>query len=223
MSIRVLLCDDHPLLREGLRTLIAGQDDIELVAEAADGEVAIMHAQQFKPDVVVMDMSLPKLNGALATVQIKKMLPDTKVLALTVHAGKSYLRQFFEAGANGYALKNTANDEFIRAIHAVAEGKVYIDPALSDLVVSRIVKDSKNESLPGGPALSEREEQVAKLLAQGYTNKEIAEDLEVSVKTVETYKARALEKIGVQTRAQLVRFGIRKGWLEEEEGISSVP
>jgi DNA-binding NarL/FixJ family response regulator len=221
MSIRVLLCDDHPLLREGLRNLLAGQEDIELVAEAADGEVAVVYTEQFKPDVVVMDMSLPKLNGALATEKIKKMRPQTQVLALTVHAGKSYLRQFFEAGATGYALKSAASDELIRAIRTVAEGKIYVDSALTDLVVSRLVKDAKAEAQLGGPALSDREEQVAKLLAQGYTNKEIAEELQVSVKTIETYKSRALEKIGVQTRAQLVRYAIRKGWLDEEIGESS--
>jgi DNA-binding NarL/FixJ family response regulator len=222
MSIRVLLCDDHPLLREGIRNLLAREDDIELVAEAADGEVAVAYAKQYQPDVILMDMSLPRLNGALATERIKQNQPATKVLAFTVHSGKSYLRQFFEAGASGYALKNTPGDELVRAIRAVAEGKTYVDSAIADLVVSRLVRDNGPGPQSGVTPLSDREEQVARLLAQGFTNKEIAARIEVSVKTVETYKSRALEKIGVTTRAQLVRYALRKGWLDEETSESSL-
>ena len=219
MTTRILLCDDHPIVRDGLRTLLNSQDDFQLVGEAADGLTAVELAKQLQPDVVVMDMSLPKLNGALATQQIKAVCPQTQVIALTVHDDKSYLRQFLEAGAAGYVLKSTASSELIEAIRMVASGQNYLDPAMNQAIVSRLVRRPRSSELAGGAPLSEREEQVVQLLAQGFTNKEIAKQLTVSVKTVETYKSRALEKLDLRSRADLVRYAVQKGWLSDSGNI----
>ncbi len=210
--IRVLLVDDHRVLRDGLRALIEGQADLEVVGEAGDGPAALGMVERDRPDVVVMDFTLPGMNGVESTALLKGAHPEVKILALTVHEDAGYLRRFLQAGASGYALKQTPAEELFRAIRTVASGGSYLDPALA----------GKLGPPPGGAtgagsaekvALSERESAVVKLIAQGYSNKEAGALLGINAKTVETYKARSLEKLGLRSRADLVRYAIELGWL----------
>ena len=213
-KLRVFLADDHAVVREGLKSLVNAQPNMEVNGEAADGRTACQMVQELQPDVVVMDVSMPEMNGARATVQIKQECPNVKVLALTVHEDKGYLRQLLEAGASGYVLKRAAAEELIHAIRTVAAGGIYLDPALAGTLVSNFVRKPGKEAAEKGD-LSEREEEVVRLLARGYSNKEIASQLTLSVKTVETYKARSLEKLGLHSRADLVRYAVQRGWLQD--------
>jgi two-component system response regulator NreC len=214
-KLRILLADDHAVVREGLKTLINAQPDMEVVGEASDGLGVWEQARDCRPDVVIMDISMPQLNGAAATAQIKQHDPDVKVLALSVHEDTGYLRQALEAGAAGYVLKRAAADTLIQAIRIVAEGGVYLDPLIAGKVASSLV----GRPIVGGEApaaeLSEREADVIRLIAQGYSNKEIATQLGLSVKTVETYKARAMEKLKLDSRVAIVRYALQRGWLQE--------
>jgi DNA-binding NarL/FixJ family response regulator len=213
-SLRIFLADDHAVVREGLRSLIDAQPDMEVTGEAADGNAACELVPDLQPDVVIMDVSLPGMNGALATAHLRETCPQVKVLALTVHEDKGYLRQLLEAGAVGYVLKRAAAEELIRAIRTVAGGGVYLDPALAGTVVGGFVRKPTGKSVPEGADLSDREAEVVRLVAAGYSNKEIAGRLALSVKTVETYKARSLEKLGLRSRADLVRYALGRGWLQ---------
>ncbi|MDB6033708.1 MAG: DNA-binding response regulator, partial [Verrucomicrobiales bacterium] len=205
-KIRIFLADDHAVVREGLKTLVQGQPDMEILGECADGKTAVQKVQELKPDVAVLDISMPGLNGALATRQIVQNTPTTKVLALTVHEDRSYLRELLDAGAAAYILKRSAADELIRAIRMVAGGDLYLDPSLAGKVVASLV--GKTTSGPNGnrSELSDRETDVVRLIAQGYSNKEIAAKLNVSIKSVETYKTRSMEKLGLRSRTDFVRF-----------------
>jgi DNA-binding NarL/FixJ family response regulator len=212
-KLRVLLADDHNVVRAGLRALIDAQADMEVVAEAADGEDACRLATELCPDVAVLDVSMPLLGGAQATERIVRGRPETRVLALTVHEDRSYLQQLLGAGASGYLLKRAAADELIHAIRAVARGGTYLDPGLTGKVLGGLVGRNLQAGSPAGVALSDREEEVLRLIARGHTNREIAARLDVSVKTVETHKARAMEKLGLDSRAAIVAYAIRWGWL----------
>lgn len=214
-KLRVFLADDHVVVREGLRALINAQPDMEVTGEAADGREACERVPQLLPDVVVLDVSMPELSGAEAAVRLKGECPQVKLLALTVHEDKGYLRQLLEAGAAGYVLKRAAAEELIRAIRAVAAGGVYLDPALAGKVVGGFVRKPSGKAPQGEDKLSDREAEVVRLIAAGHSNKEIAVQLELSVKTVETYKARSLEKLELRSRADLVRYALRRGWLQE--------
>lgn len=211
--IRVFLVDDHMVVREGLKTLISAQPDMEVVGEASDGERALELVRESTPDVVIMDISMPKVNGIEATAQIKQACPAVQVLVLSVHDDTSYLRQLLAVGASGYILKHTAADALIQAIHMVANGGVYLEPSLADHVVARYVRRPTMTTELLGTALSERETEVVQGVARGYSNKDIATQLSLSVKTVETYRARAMEKLGLESRAALVRYALERGWL----------
>jgi DNA-binding NarL/FixJ family response regulator len=212
--VRVLLVDDHAVVREGLKALINSQTDMTVVGEADDGVRAIEAAQRLMPNVLIMDLSMPNMGGAEATLSVREKCPDVKVLALTVHAERSYLRQLLSAGASGYVLKRAASEELVRAVRVVAAGGVYIDPTVAGSIVEEYL-DGPPEAEPSASALSEREHDVVVRIARGYTNKEIAADLELSVKTVETYKARVAEKLGLRTRVDIVRWASRNGLLKE--------
>jgi len=212
--VRVLLADDHAVVREGLKALINSQTDMTVVGEAADGLQAIEGARRLRPNVLVMDLSMPNLDGAEATRQVRQQFPEVRVLALTVHAERSYLRQLLAAGAAGYVLKRAAGDELVRAVRAVAAGGVYIDPSIASAVVEEFL-DGEEAAEPDADALSEREGDVLRRIARGYTNKEIAAELQLSVKTVETYKARVAEKLGLRTRVDIVRWAAKQGWLSD--------
>jgi DNA-binding NarL/FixJ family response regulator len=213
-KLRVYLADDHAVVRAGLKALIDGQPDMEVRGEAGDGRTACQQVLELRPDVVVMDVSMPGLNGAQATAQLKETCPGVKVLALTVHEDKGYLRLLLEAGASGYVLKRAAAEELIHAIRMVAAGGVYLDPALAGKVVGSFVRAPAGKSVPAGGDLSDREAEVVRLIATGHSNKEIASRLCLSVKTVETYKARSMEKLGLDSRAGLVRYALQRGWLQ---------
>jgi DNA-binding NarL/FixJ family response regulator len=212
-EVRVFLADDHAVVRGGLKALIGAQPGMVVVGEAADGLEACALAPALRPDVVVMDVSMPGLSGSLATERLRRECPGVKVLALTVHEDRGYIRQLLTAGASGYALKRAAPEELVRAIRVVAEGGMYLDPAVAAKVAGGFVKQAARDAAAG--ELSEREEEVARLTAAGHGNKEIASRLDLSVKTVETYRARALEKLGLKGRAELVRYAAQQGWLQE--------
>jgi DNA-binding NarL/FixJ family response regulator len=208
--LRVLLAEDHAIVREGLRALLDAQPDVEVVGEAADGREALDAAKALGPDVVVMDISMPGLNGARATEAIRRDCPGTRVLVLTMHEDKGYLRQLVQAGASGYLLKRAASQDLIHALRAVAAGGTYLDPALAaDVLVGFAGKAAKRED-----ELSDREAEVVRLIARGFSNKEIAAQLDLSSKTVETYKSRSLEKLGLASRSDLVSYAVQRGWLD---------
>ncbi len=207
--IRIVLADDHAVVREGLKAVIAAQPGFEVVGEAADGPAVLALAAALDPDVVVVDVTMPGMGGAEVTTELRAARPDRKVVALTVHEDRGYLRLMLEAGAAGYVLKRSAAGDLIRAVRAVADGGTYIDPALAGTVVGPYV--GRQAEPPTD--LSDRETEVVKFIARGYSNKEIAAKLTLSVKTVETYKARSLEKLGVRTRVGLVQYAAERGWL----------
>ena len=215
-KLRIFLAEDHSVVREGLKLLINTQPDMEVIGEAGDGHTTLEKALELHPDVVVMDITMPEMNGDLATRQLKLVLPNVKVVALSVHEDKSYLRQLLQAGASGYVLKRAAAEELIIAIRKVVEGGVYLDPSLAEKVVNGFLKNPFKEKHNRENTLSLRENEVMRLTAHGYSNKEIAEQLDISVKTVETYKSRAMEKTGLQSRADIVRYAIQRGWLQDK-------
>jgi DNA-binding NarL/FixJ family response regulator len=210
-NIRVLLADDHAVVREGLKALINAEPGMEVVGEAPDGPSALTLTAELDPDVVVVDVSMPELNGAQVTTRLLEARPDRKVLALTVHEDPGYMRLLLEAGASGYVLKRAAAGELVRAIRAVAEGGTYLDPTMAGSVVDKFVHPAPVRETTA--ELSERESAVIRLIALGYSNKEIAAQLRLSVKTVETYKTRSMEKLAIHSRVDIVRYAARRGWL----------
>lgn len=211
--IRIFLVDDHMVVREGLKTLILAQPDMEVIGEASDGEAAWQQMRDCLPDVVIMDISMPHMNGIQATEKLKQTYPHVKVLVLSVHDDTSYLRQLLAVGASGYILKHTAANALIQAIRQVAAGGVYLEPSLANHVVARYVQRPAVTTEILGTDLSEREMEVVQRVAQGHSNKDIAIQLSLSIKTVETYRARAMEKLGIHGRAALVRYAVERGWL----------
>ena len=210
----MLLADDHAVVRDGLRALLDAEPDIEVVGEASDGHEACAKARELLPAVVVMDISMPGLNGARATEAIRRACPGTRVLALTAHEDKGYLRLLVQAGASGYLLKRAASQDLIHAIRAVAAGGTYLDPALAGDVLGSFAGKPPGRGSKREDELSEREAEVVRLIARGFSNKEIAAQLDLSSKTVETYKARSLEKLGLSSRSDLVSYALQRGWLE---------
>jgi DNA-binding NarL/FixJ family response regulator len=211
--LRVVLADDHPIVRDGLRTLVNAQPDMRVVGEAADGEAACRAARELTPDGLVMDLSMPLLNGVEATENVRRDCPNVRVVALTVHEERLYLTQLLRAGASGYVLKRSAAVELVRAVRVVATGGTYIDPSIAGSVVEGYLEaGSETEDAPHD-ALSDREREVLLRVSTGLSNKEIAAELRLSVKTIETYKARAAEKLGLKTRVDIVRYAARQGWL----------
>lgn len=212
-KLRVLLVDDHAVVREGLRALLSNDQRFEIVGEAADGVTALSAAERLHPDVVVLDVSIPGLNGAQVTRRLKSSQPDVRTLALTVHEEGGYLRSLMDAGASGYVLKRSAPAELLRAIEVIGDGGTYLDSSIASQLIGRLGQRRPIEE--PSAALSEREREVVQLVAHGYSNKEIAERLNVSVKTIETYRYRATDKLGLQGRADLVRYAIDQGWLND--------
>lgn len=216
-KIRVLIADDHAVLRTGLKLLLSAQPDMEVVGEAADGGEAMAKARALRPDVILMDLTMPGIGGSEATRRIKDESPGIKVLVLTMHDDPSYLRHLLEAGASGYVVKKSADADLLLAIRAAHRGEVFLDSSLAGGLVDEVIR-------PSGPrrprdayeTLSDREREVLKWLARGHTNQEIAEKLFLSVKTVETYRARLAEKLDLRGRAELVRFAMERGLLHTD-------
>lgn len=219
-KLRILLADDHQMLRDGLRLLIDAQPDMRVVGEAADGRQALKQARELSPDVVVMDLSMPGLNGLQATQQLKAEMPSVKVLALTAHEDESYLTQLCKAGAAGYVLKRSAGDELLQALATVAGGGLHFEPSLAAKALAHQVNASNLKAGAGCVALSERERQVLLQVAWGFSNKEIASELGLSIKTIETYKLRISEKLGLHSRAEMVQFAVGQGWLNASQSPS---
>ena len=214
-KIRIVLADDHPIVLDGLRNLIRAEPDFELVGEAASGLGALKIIREQRPDVAVLDISMPELNGIVLSRRLAGEMPTLRLLILTLHEDRAYLNQALEAGVRGYVLKRSAVENLVQAIRAVLVGGLYIDPA----IVGRVFESKQiNKRLAArkgvAPALTDREADVLKMAALGFTNKEIASRLDVGVKSIETYKARGLEKLGLKTRAELVRYASGQGWLD---------
>jgi len=214
--LRVFLADDHPLVLEGIMALIVADAGIELVGEARDGATALRRAIDLRPDVAVLDLSMPGLNGIEVARKLLEAWPQCRVLILTVHEDGAYLRQLLELGVAGYVLKRSATEELRRAIHAVADGGTYLDPAIAARAIGRTGIGQPAASADGAVAdLSPREIEVLRLTAIGHSNKSIANTLRIGVKSVDTYKARAMEKLGFRSRVEVIRFALSKGWLND--------
>jgi len=215
-NLLILLAEDHQMVREGLKALVNSQPDMKVIGEAGDGSAAVEQARELDPDVVVMDVSMPRMSGLEATEKIKKATPAVKVLALTRHTDTGFLRQLFNAGVDGYVVKQSASSELIHAIRTVAAGGSYLDPSLTGKIVQDYVgKQAKLSHLEPTPDLTSREEDVLRMIAWGYSNKEIASKLAISVKTVEAHKANLLKKLGFRSRIDIVRFAVVRGWLQD--------
>jgi two-component system response regulator NreC len=214
-KIRILLSDDHTILRTGLRMLIGAAGDLEVIGEAQDGEEAVALTERLKPDVVLMDISMPKMDGIKATAEIKRRMPGVKVLMLTMHENDEYLFRTIQAGGSGYVLKKAADDEVLDAIRHVAAGGAFLRPAVTTkLVQDYLERVNKGEESDSYGKLTEREREILRLIAEGHTNAQIAQMLVISVRTVESHRAHIMEKLGIQTRAELVKYALRKGLLD---------
>lgn len=209
--IRVALADDHPVVLAGIKAMLQAAPEIELVGEAGDGAAALRLVRAERPDVAVLDVSMPEMNGVDLARRIAAELPGVRVITLTVHEDRAYVQQLLDAGAKGYLLKRSAAEDLVRAVRAVAEGGLYLDPAVAGKALAEAAATERASAAES--SLSPREADVLRFTAQGYSNKEIAHRLDVGVKTVETYKARAADKLGLRSRAAIVRYGAAKGWL----------
>jgi len=211
--ITLLLVDDHTVLRSGLKLLIASQVDMQVVGEAGSVGEALVKATTLLPDIVVLDLSMPGQSGLEAIGDFQRIHPRGRILVLTMHDDEEYLRHVLQAGGSGYILKRAADVELLSAIRAVHRGEVYIDPSLAKALVKDVM--ARNVGEKGEAALSEREREVLRLVALGYTNQQVAEALVVSVKTVESHKARIKDKLGLQRRSELVRYAMQQGLLPD--------
>jgi DNA-binding NarL/FixJ family response regulator len=211
--IRILLADDHVTVRHGLKLLIDGQPDMTVVAEASEGDRAVQQAISLKPDVIVMDISMPGMNGLQATRKLKDLQPGTAIVTLTRHGDDAYLQELLRAGVSGYVLKQSAPSELLQAIRAAAAGGQYLDSTLTSRVTAGFLgREGKGVKKPGG-TITEREGDVLRMIASGYSNKEIAARLDLSVKTVEAHKANAMRKLGLTGRIDIVKYAVLQGWL----------
>jgi DNA-binding NarL/FixJ family response regulator len=216
-EIRVLIVEDHETVREGLRLIVDAQEDMQVCGEAGDGRKAIQMAQELIPDVLLMDISMPELNGLTAAAKLKRIAPEIKILTLTRHTDEAYLQELLQAGVSGYVLKQSAATELVRAIRAVASGGNYLDPSMTGKVFGNYVGKStkKPRGETRGAKLSLRESESLRYIALGYSNNEIAEKMDISVKTVEAHKANALRKLNIRSRIDIVRYAILQGWMQD--------
>jgi len=215
-KLKILLAEDHETVREGIKLIIESQNDMEVVGEAGDGREAIRLAEELKPDIVLMDVSMPGLNGLLATAKLKRTMPDIKILTLTRHTDEAYLQELLQAGISGYVLKQSASAELLRAIRAVASGGKYLDPAITGKVFDGYTEKLgklRGETL--GASLSGRESETLRLIALGYSNKEIAEQFDISVKTIEAHNANAQQKLHLKSRKDIISYAILQGWMQD--------
>jgi DNA-binding NarL/FixJ family response regulator len=211
MSIRILLADDHKITRQGLHSLLEKQQDMEVVAEAENGRTAVHLAAELAPDVVIMDLTMPDLNGVEATKQILNKSPDTKIVALSMHSDSLFVTAMLKSGAAGYLLKECAFEELTRAIRTVMGGKTYLSPSISGVVVEDYIHRLSKTDSSNSDILSDREREVLQLLAEGNSTKQVALKLHISVKTVETHRRQIMSKLNIHTVAELTKYAIRKG------------
>ncbi|MGN7402619.1 response regulator [Cytobacillus praedii] len=212
--IKILLCDDHAVVRMGLKMLLNNHSDLEVIGEASEGNEGIQKSLELKPNVVVMDLSMPHgKDGLSATTELKKLLPETAILILTMHDDEEYLFRAIQAGASGCILKSAPHDELLSAIRSVAAGNAYLHPSATKRLMEEYIGNAKNGNMDTFNLLSDREKEVLTLIAKGFSNKEIAEQLVISVKTVETHKGNLMEKLQMKTRPELVEIALKKGLL----------
>ncbi len=214
---RVLIADDHALVREGIIAFLKMCDDIEIVGEASDGIEAVQITEKLKPDIVLMDINMPKLGGLEATLEIKKRVPEVKILILTQYDDREYISRLLKAGISGFILKKAAGTELINAIRAVKRGELYLHPSIAKEVVQGYLDKEKVPVEDSYDRLTEREKQVLKLISEGYTYKEIADMLKISVKTAIAHHTKISEKLNIHTRAGLIKFAIKKGIIKIDE------
>lgn len=211
-KLRILLADDHTVVRQGLRKVLEERTDWEVVAEAGDGREAVRQAEELEPDVAILDITMPLLNGVEATRQIVRRSPSTRVLVLTMHSDEAYVNQILQAGATGYLLKDSADVDLIQAVSAVSKGKSFFSPAVARLMLDDYVRQLADKGVHDRyGSLSEREREVFQLIAEGKANKEIATLLVISPSTVETHRARIMEKLDLHSAAEIVLYAVRKG------------
>lgn len=211
MSIKIVLADDHKIMREGLKALLERQEDIQVVAEAENGLEAVRLAQKLKPDLVIMDIGMPGLNGIEATRQIVNEVPDVKVVALSMHSDRRYVIEMLKVGASGYLLKDSASEELTSAIRTVAARQPYLSPKITDVVIKDYLSTLSKGEATAFTVLTAREREVLQLIAEGKTTKQIAMALHVSVKTVETHRQQMMEKLNIRSVAELTKYAIREG------------
>jgi two-component system, NarL family, response regulator NreC len=211
--LRILLADDHVTVRHGLKLLIEDQPDLTVVAEASDGAAAVQLAMETRPDVIVMDVSMPGMNGLVATKTLRQTLPSAAIVTLTRHADDAYLQELLRAGASAYVLKQSPPTELLQAIRATGAGGQYVDSSLTARVTAGFLGREGRGGTRGTTAITEREAEVLRLVASGHSNKEIAQQLGLSVKTVEAHKANAMRKLDLNSRIDIVRYAILQGWL----------
>jgi two-component system response regulator NreC len=213
-KIRVLIADDHVIVREGIRALVEAQPDIEVVGEATNGEEAVIKAKEIQPDIVLMDITMPVMNGLEATKQIRQQSPEVRILVLTMHESDDYFFKILEAGASGYFVKGGSSSELVSALRAVQQGDVFIYPTMAKKLLRdylQLVKAGQNEESYDG--LTNREREVLKLIAEGNTNQEIADLVVLSVATVQTHRARIMAKLGLHSRTELIKYAIQRGFI----------
>jgi two-component system, NarL family, response regulator NreC len=216
MNIHILLADDHTILRAGLKMMLNAQPDMEVVGEAQDGRQAVHEAQRLHPDIILMDITMPDMNGIEATRQVKKQLPDVKVLILTMHENEEYVFQALRAGASGYMLKEAAHTDLINALHVIQSGNFYLSPTAQSVMVGDYLQRVRaGEEKDSYSSLTEREREILKLVAEGFTNNQIAERLVISPKTVDTHRTHIMDKLNLHSRAELVKYAMRRGLLED--------
>lgn len=212
---RIILADDHPFILGGLREILGAQPDLEVVGEATTGMAALKAIGECRPDVAIVDISMPDVSGITIARRLKEGDVRVQVILLTLHEDRAYLRQALESGVRGFVLKRSASEYLLHAIKTILNGGVYIDPSLAELELVRKLSSRNVAAMEALPELTEREEDVLKFIALGLTHKEIASRLQIGAKSVETYKMRGLEKVGVKTRAQIVRYAAARGWLND--------
>ncbi|MEE8412974.1 MAG: response regulator transcription factor [Dehalococcoidales bacterium] len=215
-KIRILIVDDHGIVRAGIRSLLEGESDIEVVGEAAGGEEAIEKAAQFRPDLVLMDIAMPGMNGIEATKRIKMELPDTSVLVLSMHDDEEFFFPVLRAGASGYILKEAEPQELLYAIHTVHQGHVFLSPAVAKSLLEGFVATTQEPGEENYGTLTRREKQILRMAASGQTNREMAEELFLSMRTVEKYRQAVMHKLGLARREDLTKYAIRKGIIDFE-------
>ena len=216
-KVRIVIAEDHTILRDGLRSLLSSDPNFEIVGEAGDGREAIKCVEKFRPDLILTDLSMPRMNGMEAIKEIKRQSPKTKVLVLTVHKAEEYILATFRAGANGYLLKDSTHAELVMAVKKVLSGKQYISPEISEKVIEGYLEGKKTlKTQTSWETLTQREREILKLIAEGYKNKKIAEDLCISVKTVEKHRANLMEKLDLHNASALTAFAMEKRLVTRE-------
>lgn len=209
---RIVIAEDHTILREGLRSLLSAEEEFEVVGEAEDGLEAVRAVNSHTPDLILLDLAMPKMNGIAAIKEIKKQSPDTKIMALTIHKSEEYILEAFQSGADGYCLKDSTHDELLMAIRSVLMGKTYLSPEISERVLSGYLEGKKSiKAASSWDSLTQREKEILKLIGEGYKNKEISDYLCISVKTVEKHRANLMKKLDLHNVSALTAYSIEKG------------